>query len=258
MSTQKPAVIVVGHGSLLTASGAAMIRIATRLREQGVAPLVEAGFLNYSRPTFAEAVTKCQAQGATKVIVQPYFLIQGHYAANDLPLLVRTVTTANPAVSFSIAGVFGAHPALVQLACKRLAAVDPAPHQNTGLLFVAHGTPLVEANASIHRVLELVQQTAGYGPALTGYLDCNQPDIPSAFTQLAATGVQRIAVLPYFLHLGRHVRQDLPAHFEQARHQHPGIDIQVAQHLEYDPLLVDVAAERIRETMIREDVVRSA
>lgn len=249
MSTTTPAVVLVGHGSLLSASGASMIRIAVRLRERGVAPIVEAGFLNYSRPTFADAVAKCQTQGATQIIVQPYFLIAGYYATNDLPALVRRVADDYPALHFVIANVFADHPALVTLAQKRLAAANPTPTATTGLLFVAHGTPITAANAPIERVLIQVQSAMGYGVASVGYLECNDPTIPAAFAQLAEQGVQHIMVLPYFLHLGRHVRQDLPALFEQARTHHGAIDIQVADHLEYDPLLVDVAEARIRETM---------
>ena len=55
-------VVLIGHGSLHSDSGASMIRLAARLRERGVAPIAEAGFLNFSRPTIAEAVAKCVGQ----------------------------------------------------------------------------------------------------------------------------------------------------------------------------------------------------
>ena len=54
MAKRVHAAIIVGHGSLRSDSGSAMIRIAARLREQGVAPIVEAGFLNYNRPRSEE------------------------------------------------------------------------------------------------------------------------------------------------------------------------------------------------------------
>ena len=52
------AIVLIGHGSLHSDSGASMIRLAARLRQRGVAPIAEAGFLNFSRPTIAEAVAK--------------------------------------------------------------------------------------------------------------------------------------------------------------------------------------------------------
>ncbi|MEZ4866459.1 MAG: sirohydrochlorin chelatase [Caldilineaceae bacterium] len=247
---KKSAVILAGHGSLRSDSGRAMLQIAERLREQGVAPVVEAGFLNYSQPTLAEAAAGCVAQGATSVIVQPYFLIEGHYVRHDLPQAVRTIATEHAGVRFTIAEVLGYHPALAKLAQQRLAAVDPTPNGHTNLLFVAHGTPLPEANAPIRQVLRRVQQTLGYQQAQVAYLDCNQPDIPTAIDQALATAGAALTILPYFLHLGRHVREDLPALFAAARERHPYATIRVAHHLDYDRHLVEVTAERIMASMM--------
>jgi len=246
---EKTATILIGHGSLVSDSGKGMLAVATALRAAGVTPIVEAAFLNYSRPTLAETMQQCHAQGATKVIIQPYFLIAGHYVQHDLPQLVRTVADEYPAVPFTIAEALCAHPALVKLALKRLQAVDPHPSAQSALLFVAHGTPQREANAPIAQVLAQVQRKAGYPQSGIGYLDCNTPDIPSAIDALAATALDRLVILPYFLHLGRHVRQDLPALFAEAQQRHPHLEIRVAHYLDNDPLLVSVTAERIMSVL---------
>jgi sirohydrochlorin ferrochelatase len=250
--TKRSAAVLVGHGSLHSDSGQAMLQIATLLREQGVAPVVEAGFLNFSQPTMGEAVEKALAQGVEQVIIQPYFLIEGYYVRNELRQVVRTLAEQHQLVRFTIADVLGDHHAMFTLACKRLAAADRGgqrAEESSGVLFVAHGTPLDDANAPIERLLQRVCDRAGYRQASIGYLDCNQPDIPTAFDQLVATGVRRLTVLPYFLHLGRHVRTDLPALFAAARQRHSGVDIQIAHHLDYDPLLAQVAGERLMAAM---------
>jgi sirohydrochlorin ferrochelatase len=245
-ASKADAAIMVGHGSLMADSGRAMLQIADCLRRQQVLPLVEAGFLNFSQPTFARVVAQVAAQGARTIVVQPYFLIPGYYVVNELAALVQTLATEQRQLRFVLADVFGDHPALARLAVKRLATVDPAPDAKTGLLFAAHGTPIATANALIEQVLAQVQQEMGYGAATVGYLECNEPAVPAAFTRLVEAGVHRITVLPYFLHLGRHVRKDLPRLFEQARQDHPSIPITIAHHLDYDPLLVEAAADRIR------------
>lgn len=269
MTNKQTASILVGHGSIHSDSGKSMIRIAARLRERGVPPLscgcnenqsfyrnknsgshlepslVEAGFLNYNQPTLADGVQKLKALGATDVIVQPYFLIDGQYASQDLPKLVRAVAAAEPSLRFTIGETLGYHPGLVKLAEQRIRAVDPAPAAETALLFVAHGTPLEPANEPIVRTAETVGQRLGYGATIVGYLDCNQPTIPAAIAQLIQAGYRKLVIQPYFLHLGRHVRTDLPALFAAAREHHPAVEIVAAHHLDYDPLLVDVAAERI-------------
>jgi sirohydrochlorin ferrochelatase len=51
--------------------------------------------------------------------------------------------------------------------------------------------------------------------------------------------------LPYFLHLGRHVREDLPAQLARATAALPQTTLLSAHHLDYDLLLVDALAARI-------------
>lgn len=236
------AVILIGHGSLRSASGASMIRIAARLREHGVAPVVEAAFLNYSRPTLAEVVEKVAAAGVTTITIQPYFLIAGVYVQNDLHALIAEVNRHFPALRFQLAPVLGAHPALTSLAQRRVqealeanAELVEAP----SLLLMAHGTPLPAANALLYTLAETLVVKLGLAGSCVGFLDCNTPTIPGAIEHLVAQGAQQIVALPYFLHLGRHVAEDLPEIIAQAQRQHSTTAIYLAHHLDYDLCLVD-------------------
>jgi sirohydrochlorin cobaltochelatase len=115
------AVLLVGHGSLRAGAGAAMIRLATRVREAGVAPIAAAGFLNYSRPTFNEALERCVASGADTIVIQPYFLVPGKFVREDVPRLLRAGQSAYPHLRFRLAEPFGDHPALARLVIRRAA-----------------------------------------------------------------------------------------------------------------------------------------
>jgi sirohydrochlorin cobaltochelatase len=244
----KQGIVLVGHGSLRSASGASMIRCAARLQARGLAPVVAAAFLNYSRPTLAETVERCRARGLTHLLIQPYFLITGVYVRHDLPALVAGVAAHHPDLLFTVGEALGDHPALVRLAQQRVAAaldgLPPVPG-GRGLLLMAHGTPLPAANAPLYHVLEAVAAQAGCAHRAVGYLDCSQPDIPTALAGLAAAGAGQIVALPYFLHLGRHVREDLPALLAQGRAALPQATIVQAHHLDFDPLLVEALAGRI-------------
>jgi sirohydrochlorin cobaltochelatase len=91
------------------------------VREAGVAPIVAAGFLNYSRPTFSEALERCVAHGADTVVIQPYFLVPGKFVREDVPRLLRAGQSAYPHLRFRLAEPFGDHPALARLVVKRAA-----------------------------------------------------------------------------------------------------------------------------------------
>jgi sirohydrochlorin cobaltochelatase len=245
------AVILIGHGSLRSASGASMIRIAARLRARGVAPVVEAAFLNYSRPTLAEVVEKVAAMGVTSITLQPYFLIAGVYVQNDLHQLITEVNSLFSALTFQLAPVLGDHPALLDLAQRRVQVALEASDAPLGLpgapslLLMAHGTPLPAANAPLYTIAGTLVSRLALAGAQVGYLDCNTPTIPDAIDQLVAEGARHIVALPYFLHLGRHVAEDLPALIAQAQARHPRAAILLAHHLDHDLSLVDAVQGRL-------------
>src|SRR5689334_10692043 len=101
------AVILFSHGSLLCGAGESLKAHAARLQARGVAPLVEVGYLNYSEPLFAEAVTKCVTAGAKRILVAPYFLAPGYFVKVDLPKVVETARAAYPDVRFVVADAIG-------------------------------------------------------------------------------------------------------------------------------------------------------
>jgi sirohydrochlorin cobaltochelatase len=274
------AVIIAGHGSLRRDSGAAMIRLAARAREASLAPLVVAGFLNYSRPTLAEALARCAAQGAGEVVVAPYLLVPGYFARVALPRALAALRPKFPALSLAPADCLGDHPALAELVLKRadqargvrreapepgrdvadqrLHATDDElpPHasalstQHSALLLMAHGSPDASANAPIEAVAERVRATGRFADVRVAFLDLNEPAIPDALDDMASRGGLVVA-LPYFLQLGGHVAEDLPALIAQARLRHPHVAIALASHLGYDPLLAQVIADRAREAFSR-------
>ena len=51
---------------------------------------------------------------------------------------------------------------------------------------------------------------------------------PDAIVRIAASGVQRIAIVPIFLGQGGHLKRDLPILLEQVRAAHPECEITLA------------------------------
>jgi sirohydrochlorin ferrochelatase len=267
------AVVLLGHGSLRAGAGAAMIRLAHAAQQHGVAPIVTAGFLNYSRPTFAEALDRVVAAGAAEVVVQPYFLVPGTFVNQHVPRLLEAGAARHPTVALRLAAPFGDHPALAQLVLQRAFEADEhagrphfsghlpsaqppryaAPWQTsfmrltTGLVLMAHGSPDDRSNTPIRHVAERVRASGRFAAVTTCFLDLNEPRIGEAIDEQFAAGVEQIVAVPYFLQLGNHVQDDLPAEIEAARTRHPRRRILLSEHLSYDQLLLPVIAERVAE-----------
>lgn len=106
------ALILFSHGSVLCGAGRTLHEHAERLRARGEFERVEVGFLNYSRPTFAEAVARCADAGATRIVVLPYFLVPGVFVRADLPKAIDAARAAWPDLDFTVAEPIGFDDAL--------------------------------------------------------------------------------------------------------------------------------------------------
>lgn len=119
------ALILFSHGSLLCGAGEALESHAERLRARGDYGAVEIGYLNYSAPSFAEAVEKVVAAGASRVIVAPYFLVAGYFVTISLPRELDKARGAHPGVTFLVAEALKQDEALVDALLDAAASARP-------------------------------------------------------------------------------------------------------------------------------------
>ena len=117
-------------------------------------------------------------------------------------------------------------------------------------LLIAHGSRNPRSALAHAQLCESVQAASS---ALLGapmivrpaYLEITSPSISEAIDEAIAQGAGSIRLLPHFLGPGNHVLVDIPALAEEARRRHPGIHIELAEHLGADPALVELLARRV-------------
>jgi sirohydrochlorin ferrochelatase len=121
------AIILVDHGSrreesnLLLDQVAALYRSFTRQdKPQNAWPIVEPAHMELASPSIADAFDKCVAQGATKVVVMPYFLSPGRHWFKDIPDLTTAAAQKHPGVSYLVAAPLGLHPLMASIIDARI------------------------------------------------------------------------------------------------------------------------------------------
>jgi sirohydrochlorin ferrochelatase len=112
----------------------------------------------------------------------------------------------------------------------------------TALLVLVHGSPRPVANEAMFRVVEEVKTRGVFDHVQVGFMECNEPTIPDGVDACAAAGAERVVAVPYFLHTGTHVADDLPTLLEEA--QDPHIQFQMGRYIGASPLLTDILAQR--------------
>ena len=74
------------------------------------------------------------------------------------------------------------------------------------------------------------------------YLELTRPDLPTAAAELVAAGCQHITIVPMFLGVGKHAREDLPMLADQLTRQHPLVQFVLQPAIGEDPRVVDLLA----------------
>ncbi len=122
---------------------------------------------------------------------------------------------------------------------------------NSALLVLVHGSPRPESNRDMFAVVDLLRQKSDieYSIFQVGFMECNEPDIPTAIDLCVEAGASRVVAVPYFLHTGNHVADDLPTLLEEAQRKYPRVEFSMGDYLGHDAAISDVLRDRVLEAM---------
>lgn len=121
-----------------------------------------------------------------------------------------------------------------------------------GTILFAHGSrdPLwhkpAQAIVERVRVLDPTRRVA------CAYLEMTQPDIKTCAAEMVRSGVDRINVVPLFLGVGKHVREDLPLLVADLKVAHPQVTFIFQSAVGEDERLVDLIANIALATQSQE------
>ncbi len=115
---------------------------------------------------------------------------------------------------------------------------------------MVHGSPRPQSNGAMFDVVEMVKARGTFDFVTVGFMECNEPTIPEAAAQCVEAGAGKVIAVPYFLHSGSHVADDLPTLLEEARGNYPDVQWLMGDYLGRDELVADVVAQRVREALV--------
>lgn len=117
-------------------------------------------------------------------------------------------------------------------------------HQATkGVVLFGHGSRDPLWHKPMEAVAARMQTLSPSTPVLCAYLEISTPDLASACATLIQSGVQAIHVVPMFLGLGRHAREDLPILVASMRQQHPRIAFMLQPAVSENERMIQLLAE---------------
>jgi len=89
------------------------------------------------------------------------------------------------------------------------------------------------------RMLEITPQSL----VRCAFLELTEPDLASVTADLVATQVKHITIVPMFLGVGRHARDDLPMLVTELQQAYPAVSFTLRPSVGEDPRVIDMLAK---------------
>lgn len=128
--TQQPprerrAILLVDHGSRREDSNNMLNNVRELLTERlGPTSTVHIAHMELASPTIHEGFTRCVADGATHIVVVPFFLGPGRHVTEDIPKLSTAAASSFPGLTHEVSPHLGDHPLLVDVILDRGGLVE--------------------------------------------------------------------------------------------------------------------------------------
>lgn len=118
----------------------------------------------------------------------------------------------------------------------------------TAVLLMAHGSRIPEANDAVREIAAMVKEMSQFDIVEVSFREQHLPDIQQGIDACVALGAERIILIPYFLFMGAHVREDLPKEMAKAKERYPHLEFVMGCHLGAHRKLAEIVVERIAES----------
>lgn len=248
--SQRPALLVVGHGSRDLDGIQEFCKLAEHLNKVFPERLCATGFLEFATPLISDGVEALVQQGATRITAVPGMLMAAGHAKNDIPSELNTLQAQYPGVKITYGVELGVHAKMLRAAAARIEEAEAAlinyRREDTLLLVVGRGASDSDANSNIAKITRMLWEGMGFGWAETCYIGVTYPLMEEALERTARLGFKNVVVVPYFLFTGRLVKK-IYGLADEFQARQPQTRVIKAPYLNDHPLVLEALIDRLHE-----------
>ena len=253
---QKPALLIVGHGSRDVDAVEEFHQLAKHFQEKYPERMCETGFLEFARPVIADGVDKLVEKGCKNITAIHGMLMAAGHAKNDIPSELNTLQAEVEGLNITYGTHLGVHPKMVRAAAARIEESevelkekfgDDYDRKDTLLVVVGRGASDSDANSNITKITRMLEEGMGFGWATTCFSGVTTPLVDVALERAHGLGFKKVIIFPYFLFTGRLVKK-IYQWADDYQANHPEVTVAKAPYLNDHPLVIETFLEKMEET----------
>ncbi len=117
-----------------------------------------------------------------------------------------------------------------------------AAEQERGTILLAHGSRDPLWRQPMEAVAERIRQLAPTIQVRCAYLEITAPDLAASTAELVQQGVSFITIVPMFLGIGKHARDDLPILLAKLKASHPQVSFVLRPAIGEEAQMIELLA----------------
>ncbi len=247
------ALCLLGHGSRDPEGIEEFLILWKKLRERNFCQITEAGFLEFSKPTVAEALSTCQSNGIKNIIILPSILFSGEHTQRDIPDTIREVCRDHPEINLIFSEPLGTQPEIIEVCQVRIKEGEKLSQKSilrseTLLMIVGHGSRDTDFNSQVDKNLFQLGEKLGFGKTIICFAGTSQHSLEDMQEKFDPQGFHRVILLPFFLFTGVWVKRvhGLADTFQK---KYPDIEFLKAPCLKHHDIIVNTLIQRARKSV---------
>jgi sirohydrochlorin cobaltochelatase len=111
------------------------------------------------------------------------------------------------------------------------------------IILFAHGSKDPLWHAPIKAIAQRTQELAPQVLVRCAYLELTPPTLMQVVDELQETGFLQVQIIPLFLGLGKHAREDLPRLIEEIKTAYPNVSLFCAPSIGEEERVINLIAE---------------
>jgi sirohydrochlorin cobaltochelatase len=106
-----------------------------------------------------------------------------------------------------------------------------------GIVLFAHGSRDPLWRLPIEAVSQQIKNISPSTEVMCAFLELTSPDLPTCVQKMSEQGLAHISVVPMFLGIGKHAREDLPEIMQELKTNYPHIQFDLRRAIGEEPEL---------------------